>query len=138
MGDHIYVVPDTARGARWDLTKQALSSALQERWPGKVTLYDHDDHKWGKAVLFFLDLSGTPLAKFLNCEGVFWEDDQRLSVTYGEAGAMIVEWFMGLIPESVPNLVFTEELNEPMPLPPRPKAEQVLELTGWYRWVKKP
>ena len=138
MGDHIYVMPDRDRGARWDLTKEALSTALQERWPGKLTLYDQDDDNWGKALLFFVDLHDTPWSNFLNCEGSFWEDKQLLSVTYGEPGAMIVEWFMGLIPENVPCLMHTEDITDPIPLPPRPTAEQVLELTGWYEQVKEP
>jgi hypothetical protein len=138
MGDHINVVPDTNRGAKWDLTKDAVSTALQERWPGKVNLYDQDDDKGGKALLFFVDLHDTPWANSVSCEGTFWEDDQRLSVTYGEPGAMIVEWFMSLIPENVPCLAFTEEINDPIPLPPQPTAEKVLELTGWYEQVKEP
>ncbi|HEY8864503.1 MAG TPA: hypothetical protein VIO37_10080 [Candidatus Dormibacteraeota bacterium] len=44
---------------------------------------------------------------------------------------MIVEWFMSLIPESVPSVTFTQEITDPIPLPPRPTAEKVLKLTGW-------
>jgi hypothetical protein len=56
---------------------------------------------------------------------------QDLAVSYGEPGAMIVEWFMSLIPDNVPSVTFTQEITDPIPLPPRPTAKQVLELTGW-------
>jgi hypothetical protein len=138
LGDHIYVVADRDRGARWDLTKDAVRAALDKRWPGKVTVYDEDDDQFGKALGFMVELRDTPWKEFVSWDGTFREDAQSLAVSFGEPGAMIVEWFMELIPENVPCLTFTEEDNDPIPLPPRPTAKQVLELTGWDRRVKKP
>jgi hypothetical protein len=132
MGNRIYVIPDSDRGARWDLTTETVGTAMQKRWPEKVTLNNRDDQERGKVLDFEIDLRDTPWSDFLSWDGTFWEKGQNLAVTYGEPGAMIVEWFMGLIPESVPSLTFTQEITDPVPLPPRPTAEKVLQLTGWY------
>lgn len=116
---HIYLQPDYRKDASWPLTIESVSDAVRGQWPG-TDLYlegDGNDRRLG----FFVQSNGSSV----DC--TFWERKRFLAVDLGEAGAAFCEWFLRLLPEDLPCIVYTEQETSPVSIGARATAKEVLK-----------
>jgi hypothetical protein len=115
---HIFLQPDFRKDASWPLTIESVSAAVRSQWPG-TRLYVEGDGE-DRRVGFFVQSNGT------NVDCTFWERKRFLAVDLGDAGAAFCEWFLRLLPEDLPCIVYTEQETSPVSIPARATAQEVL------------
>ena len=119
MGSRIFlaaVEPST-------LTIESVGDAVRQRWP-EVDQYRRDHN--GERRLGFMAPVDSSL---VDC--VFFEGQQFVTADLSEPGAAFLEWFQRLAPETVPWVVFTEQWTDPVPVPARATAQQLLNAAHW-------
>ena len=123
MGNHLYLSVDSEHGASWPLTIETVADAATERWPSLKLYRDgpDDDRQLG----FWAPMEGTEV------DFTFFEKLQFVTVDLDEPGAAVCEWFMRLVPENVPCVVFEEQFTEAVPVPPHASARQLLDAARW-------
>ncbi len=120
---HIFLQPDVRKDASWPLTIESVSDAVRSNWPG-TRLYVEGDGE-DRRVGFFVRSIGSSV----DC--TFWEREPCLAVDMGEAGAALCEWFLRLLPEDVPCIVYTEQETSPVSVITRATAQEVLRAARW-------
>jgi len=120
---HIFLQPDVRKDASWPLTIESVSDAVRSNWPG-TRLYVEGDGE-DRRVGFFVRSIGSSV----DC--TFWEREPCLAVDMGEAGAALCEWFLRLLPEDVPCIVYTEQETSPVSVTTRATAQEVLRAARW-------
>ncbi len=113
MSDKFFVSP--AEGHRWGLSLDAVTEALQARWPD-VVIHSEDLAPKRSLIDFHFEEGGhTRLGAYYTVPNEFLE----MESTDLDIQPNVVAWFLRLMPPDVPNILYTASLEQPIPVPSR-------------------